>query len=163
MFLCLKVIQDPEPHFNPLSFMLCVWPGFSKCFRQHKAGSTTVRAHKESRSVLPWRAFSGSSKPQEQTSRERHLWFWKLFLRRWQVLCSSAKPLLKHSHLLHFAKPRLHLSRIKTWRFFVPPASSYLVYVLPLLLHGFQDVLRWISHVDNCLYALPLASRESLL
>ena len=41
--------------------------------------------------------------------------------------------------------------------------SSHLVYVLSLLLHGFQDVLRRVSHVDDRLYALPLASREGLL
>lgn len=41
--------------------------------------------------------------------------------------------------------------------------SSYLVYVLSLLLHGFQDVLRRVPHVDNSLHALPLAGREGLL
>lgn len=41
--------------------------------------------------------------------------------------------------------------------------SSHLVYVLSLLLHGFQDVLRWVPHVDDCLHALPLAGREGLL
>lgn len=41
--------------------------------------------------------------------------------------------------------------------------SSYLVYVLSLLLHGFQHVLGRVAHVDHGLHTVPLTGGEALL
>lgn len=95
------------------------------------------------------------------------------FTARWQLLQQLISQLLqaaapcwnKSNPPYTFHKLKVVSQQKSACRQGLPPrcARSYLVYVLSLLLHGFQDVLRRVTHVDDCLYALPLTSREDLL
>lgn len=65
---------------------------------------------------------------------------------------------------IHFANPRQLPSRTSIQSSIsLHCLNSYLVYVLSLLPHGFQDILRWVAHVDHSLHTVPLTGGEALL